>query len=136
MQKCLAHPDAGGGTTIDKLDAVAIALGVLPAVFLIDDPALATVINRLAQEPQAVADVQFAQSVLAPGLRRRYCPPLMGASPSLSGRNRSADQTSSTATCLVELCAPGSRSRFASGLRASAIMDCPPPLSCSSDRVE
>ena len=47
------------GTTIEKLDAVAAALGVPPAVFLIDDLALATVVTRLAQEPEAVADVQF-----------------------------------------------------------------------------
>ena len=47
------------GTTIEKLDAVAVALGVHPALFLIDDPALVTVIKRLMQEPEAVADVQF-----------------------------------------------------------------------------
>jgi transcriptional regulator with XRE-family HTH domain len=47
------------GTTIEKLDAVAAALGVPPAVCLIDDPALAAVVTRLAQEPEAVADVQF-----------------------------------------------------------------------------
>ena len=47
------------GTTIEKLDAVAAALGVPSALFLIDDPALASVIKRLAQEPEAVADVQF-----------------------------------------------------------------------------
>ena len=46
-------------TMIEKLDAVAVALGASPAVFLIDDPALATVIKRLTQEPEAVADVQF-----------------------------------------------------------------------------
>jgi hypothetical protein len=38
---------------------VASALGVPPAVFLIDDPALAAVVTRLAREPEAVADVQF-----------------------------------------------------------------------------
>jgi hypothetical protein len=38
---------------------VAAALGVPPAVFLIDDPALAAVVTRLAQDPEAVADVQF-----------------------------------------------------------------------------
>jgi transcriptional regulator with XRE-family HTH domain len=47
------------GTTIEKLDAVAAALGVPPAMFLINDPALATVLKRLAQDPEAVADVQF-----------------------------------------------------------------------------
>lgn len=47
------------GTTVEKLDAVAGALGVPAALFLIDDPALASVIKRLAQEPEAVADVQF-----------------------------------------------------------------------------
>jgi transcriptional regulator with XRE-family HTH domain len=47
------------GTTIDRLDAVAVALGVPPAVFLIDDSTLASVIKRLMQEPEAVADVQF-----------------------------------------------------------------------------
>jgi transcriptional regulator with XRE-family HTH domain len=47
------------GTTIEKLDAVAVTLGVPPAVFLIDDPVLAAVVTRLAQEPEAVADVQF-----------------------------------------------------------------------------
>ena len=38
---------------------VAAALGVPPTVFLIDDPALATVLKRLAQDPEAIADVQF-----------------------------------------------------------------------------
>jgi transcriptional regulator with XRE-family HTH domain len=47
------------GTTTDKLDAVAAALEVPPAMFLIDDPTLASVLKRLAQEPEAVADVQF-----------------------------------------------------------------------------
>jgi len=47
------------GTTIEKLDAVAAALGVPPAVFLIEDPVLAAVVTRLAREPEAVADVQF-----------------------------------------------------------------------------
>ena len=47
------------GVTTDKLDAVAAALGVPPAVFLIDDSALASLLKRLTQEPEAVADVQF-----------------------------------------------------------------------------
>jgi transcriptional regulator with XRE-family HTH domain len=47
------------GTTIEKLDAVASALRMPPAVFLIEDPALAAVVTRLAREPEAVADVQF-----------------------------------------------------------------------------
>jgi len=46
-------------TTVEKLDAVAAALGVPPVVFLIDDPALASVLKRLAHAPEAVADVQF-----------------------------------------------------------------------------
>ena len=41
--------------TTDKLDAVA----VLPAVFLIDDSALAIVLKRLTRDPEAGADVQF-----------------------------------------------------------------------------
>jgi transcriptional regulator with XRE-family HTH domain len=47
------------GMTIEKLDAVAAALAVPPATFLIDDPALAAVVTRLAREPEALADVQF-----------------------------------------------------------------------------
>src|SRR6266545_4857406 len=47
------------GTTTNKLDAVAAALEVPPAMFLIDDPALASVLKRLAHAPEAVADVQF-----------------------------------------------------------------------------
>jgi hypothetical protein len=38
---------------------VATALSVPPALFLIHDPVLASVVQRLAQEPEAVADVQF-----------------------------------------------------------------------------
>src|SRR5688500_14623599 len=47
------------GTTIEKLDAVAAALGVPPVMFLIDDPALAAVVTRLVHAPEAIADVQF-----------------------------------------------------------------------------
>ena len=45
--------------TVEKLVAVAHALGIPPAVFLIEDSALEHVIHQLATDPGALADVQF-----------------------------------------------------------------------------
>ena len=47
------------GATVEKLMVVAAALQLSPAVFLIDDPALAAVFGTLAADPAALADVQF-----------------------------------------------------------------------------
>jgi transcriptional regulator with XRE-family HTH domain len=47
------------GATVEKLVAVANVLGVPPALFLVDDPALAQVVRQLAADSGALADVQF-----------------------------------------------------------------------------
>lgn len=47
------------GASPKKLLAVAQALGVPPAAFLIEDAGLADLVVRLAQDPAMIADVRF-----------------------------------------------------------------------------
>lgn len=46
-------------TTVEKIEAVAAALGVPPAVFFIDNSRLASIVARLARDPAIVSDVLF-----------------------------------------------------------------------------
>src|SRR5262245_45655150 len=45
--------------TVETLTAIAAALGIPPAVLLIDDAKLAALITILTREPAAIDDVQF-----------------------------------------------------------------------------
>ncbi|MEN9939102.1 MAG: Helix-turn-helix domain [Chloroflexota bacterium] len=47
------------GATVEKLVAVAKVLSLPPALFLLDDARLARVVEELAADPGALADVQF-----------------------------------------------------------------------------
>jgi transcriptional regulator with XRE-family HTH domain len=45
--------------TVDRLKAVAAALGLPPAALLVDDPLLSQLIARLVDEPELRAQVEF-----------------------------------------------------------------------------